>query len=155
MTRARSIARGFTLLEVMIAIAFIGIAMLALLALHRQNLQAVIRTQNLTRAAMLAQGLMSEAETEGAPPLGTTQGDFSKIYSGSDFRNFRWKRTVDQSPFANIRRVHVSVLYGPRFGDNFDLMEFIHLVSTPQVTPATGTVATGGGEQVGPWSRLK
>ncbi|MBI3759086.1 MAG: prepilin-type N-terminal cleavage/methylation domain-containing protein, partial [Deltaproteobacteria bacterium] len=44
---------AFTLLEVMIAVAFIGIAMLALLSLHQSNLQSVIRGQDLTQASML------------------------------------------------------------------------------------------------------
>ena len=52
---AQRASRAFTLLEVMIAIAFIGIAMIALMGLHRQDLESVIRAQDLTRAAMLAQ----------------------------------------------------------------------------------------------------
>ena len=50
----RRIARpgraGFTLLEVLIAIAVLGIALLALLSLEHQDLQSVIRGQEDSRA---------------------------------------------------------------------------------------------------------
>ena len=64
---------AFTLLEVMIALAFIGIAMVALLGLHQNNLQAVIRAQDLTKASLLAQTIMSQAEVERFPLVGTSQ----------------------------------------------------------------------------------
>ena len=53
-------SRGFTLVEVMVAIAILGIAMLGLLGLHHQSLQSVIRAQDTTRAAMLAQAVMTQ-----------------------------------------------------------------------------------------------
>ena len=137
------LAAAFTLLEVMIAIAFIGIALIALLALHHSDLQSVIRGQELTRAAMLAQALMSEAELERFPPPGKTHGDFSQLYPG-EYPNFRWARTVTPSPvFPDITRVQVHVLYGPGFRNGFSLTEFMHnpLLPTPNQPPAPG----GGG----------
>ena len=64
---ARAMWAGFTLLEVMIAIAVLGIALLALLSLEHQDLQSVIRGQEISRAAMLAQALMTQAELERFP----------------------------------------------------------------------------------------
>jgi type II secretion system protein I len=116
---------AFTLLEVMIAVAFIGIAMTALLALHHTDLQSVIRAQELTRAAMLAQGLMSQAELERFPPSGHSHGDFNRLYPGL-YPNYRWVQEVDQSPvFPDIERVHITVEYGPRFINSFSLTEFM------------------------------
>ena len=123
---AKLFAPAFTLLEVMIAVAFIGIALLALLSLHHTDLQSVIRAQNLTRAAMLAQAVMTEAEMERFPQPGTTSGDFSRMYPGL-YPDFRWERQVDQSPlFPEVRRVRVRVLYGPGLHRSFDLTEFMH-----------------------------
>jgi general secretion pathway protein I len=128
---------GFTLLEVMIAIAFIGIALIALLALHHSDMQAVIRAQDLTRAAMLGQSLMSEAELERFPAPGSSHGDFSQIYPG-EFPNFRWTRTVQPSPvFPDITRVRVSVFYGPGFKRSLSLTEFMHNPTLP-VPPGLG-----------------
>ena len=127
MTRARtSIAAAFTLLEVMIAVSFVGIALVALLSLHHSDMQAVIRAQDLSRAAMLAQAVMTQAEMERFPPWGDTKGDFSNLYRGQ-FRNFRWQRSVVQSPlFPSVCRVEVRVFYGPRYRNRFELVEFMH-----------------------------
>lgn len=129
---------GFTLLEVMIAVAFIGVAMLALLSLHQSNLASVIRAQDLTRASMLAQQLMSTAEVERFPDAGRTHGDFSHDYPGQ-YRNFRWERTVEILPqFADVRRVRISILYGHRFSRRFTLLEFMHDPTPPQVPGQNG-----------------
>jgi type II secretion system protein I len=122
---------GFTLLEVMVAVAFVGIAMLALLALHHQNLRSVERARDLTKAAMLAQGIMSEAEVQRFPELGTTSGDFSKM-SGGQYRDFRWQRVVKQSAISpDIRRVEVRISYGPGFRQRFQIVEFMHNPAGP------------------------
>lgn len=130
-----SLKRGFTLIEVMIAIGFIGIALLALLSLHHSDMQSVIRGQELTKAAMLAQSVMTQAEVERFPDPGWTQGDFSGTYPGQ-YPNFKWQRTVEQSPlFANVRRVQVRILYGAKFQRAFNLTEFMHDPNPPQPPP--------------------
>jgi len=119
-------ARAFTLLEVMVAMAILGIALLGLLGLHHQSLQSVIRAQNATRASMLAQAVMTEAELERFPDLGLTRGDFEASFPG-EFRDFRWQRVVEASGlFPDVRKVHVLIQYGPGFTQNFSLVEFIH-----------------------------
>ena len=117
---------GFTLLEVMIAIAILGITMIALLALHREDLQSVIRAQDLQRAAMLAQTLMTQAELERFPPLGNTTGNFEDLYP-AQYPNFRWEMDVEPSTvFSDVRKVEVRIHYGPEFGRTFDIVEFMH-----------------------------
>jgi len=129
--RAPQWRRAFTLLEVMIAVAFIGIAMLALMSLHRNNLDSVIRAQDLTRAAMLAQQLMSTAEVERFPLPGETRGDFAHEYRG-EFSNFRWEREVDvMSDFPDMRRVRVTIFYGHGFSRRFNLFEYMHNPNPP------------------------
>jgi general secretion pathway protein I len=149
MNRARSrISRrmrsgGFTLLEVMIAIAVLGIAMLALLSLDHQDLQSVIRARELTQAAMLAQNLMTQAELDRFPDLGQSSGTFDKTFPGQ-FSNFKWQRTVTESGiFPDLRKVTIVVRYGPGFSRNFELSEMLHN-PTPMELPA------GGGQQVPP-----
>jgi general secretion pathway protein I len=128
---------GFTLLEVMIAVAFIGIAMLALLSLHQNNLESVIRAQDLTRASMLAQQVMSTAEVSRFPDPGFTHGDFERDYPNGQFGNFHWEREVDVMPqFPDMRRVRVSVLYGQGFSRRFDLFEYMHNPNPPPMPNA-------------------
>ena len=98
---------AFTLLEVMIAVAFIGIAMLALLSLHQSNLQSVIRGQDLTQASMLAQQLMSTAEVERFPmpaALKTQDGRPPRIWQGSAPRKQNSSRRP--GPRASLQRLH-------------------------------------------------
>lgn len=119
-------ARGFTLLEVMIAIAILGTALAGLLGLHHQSLQSIIRAQDMTRASMLAQAVMTEAELERFPDLGTTSGDFQAAFPGQ-FQDFRWQRVVAASgSFPDVREVKVMVRYGPNLGGSFGLVEFLH-----------------------------
>lgn len=127
---------GFTLIEVLIAIGVLGIALMALLSLQHQNLQSVIRAQEISRAAMLAQTLMTQAELQRFPPLGTTKGDFGELYPGQ-YPGYRWVRAITPSAtFPDLRKVEVRVLYGPNLGRSFDVVEFLH-DPVPQInTPA-------------------
>jgi general secretion pathway protein I len=122
--KLRLSALGFTLLEVMIAMAVLGIALLALLALHRQSLQSVVRMEQMSRAAMLAQQVMTQAELERFPPVGSTSGVIQR--EGAEEMQ-RWERKVEPSPlFPDLRKVTVRVLYGPDLRRTFELVELIH-----------------------------
>ena len=128
----KMIARGFTLLEVMIAVGVLGIAMLALLSLHHTNLESVMRGQELSRSAMLAQGLMTDAELERFPLPGRTHGNFEKMFPGV-YPNYRWERDVLASDmFPDIRKVQITIFYGPRLGNAFSVVEFIHNPEPPE-----------------------
>src|SRR5271163_4402163 len=72
--------RGFTLIEVMVALAVIAIALVGLLGLQHQTLQSVVRANEMSKAALLAQDLMTQVETGQFPPLGTTSGNFETLF---------------------------------------------------------------------------
>ncbi len=134
MNLLRRRARAFTLLEVMVAMAILGIALLGLLSLHHQSMQSVIRAQQATRASMLAQAVMTEAELERFPDLGVTSGDFQATFRG-EFPDFRWQRSVEASgTFPDIRKVMVAVYYGPKLSQSFSLVEFLHSPIPPDST---------------------
>ena len=133
-------APGFTLIEVMVAIAILGIALLGLLGLHHQSMQSIIRAEQATRAAMLAQAVMTEAELERYPDLGLTTGNFEASFPGQ-FRDFRWQRLVEASGmFPDVRKVGVLIQYGPGFTQNFMIVEYLHSPIPPEsgvLTPVT------------------
>jgi type II secretion system protein I len=134
MNPLRRRARAFTLLEVMVAIAILGIALLGLLGLQHQSMQSVIRAQQETRASMLAQAVMTEAELERYPDLGMTSGDFEASFPG-EFKDFRWEREVDASgTFPDVREVKVLIRYGPTLSQSFALVEFLHSPIPPDQT---------------------
>jgi type II secretion system protein I len=131
-------ARAFTLLEVMVAIAILGIALTGLLGLQHQSMQSVIRAQQSTHASMLAQAVMTEAELERFPDLGHTTGDFESSFPG-EFRDFRWEREVAASGmFPDVRKVKVVIHYGPKLTQSFSLVEFLHSPIPPDTNEAPG-----------------
>jgi general secretion pathway protein I len=147
MNHLRRHAQAFTLLEVMVAIAILGIALLGLLGLQHQSMQSVIRAQQATRASMLAQAVMTEAEIERWPDLGRSSGDFESSFPGQ-FRDFRWQREVDASgTFPDVRQVKVLISYGPALSQSFLLVEFLHSPIPPDPTDLPpGAVAPPGAQ---------
>lgn len=117
--------RGFTLIEVMVSLAVVAMGLVAMLGLLHQTLQSVIRANQLTTAALLAQELMTQAELETFPPLGNTSGDFRTLNQGQ-YPNFKWTQTVMPSAvFPDVRTVHIVVLFGAHFSRHFDITEML------------------------------
>ena len=79
---------GFTLLEVMVAIAVIAIALVPLLRLHLLSLDATMHAQDLTIAVGLAQEKMAEMPSN--PEPGENKGDFE----AAAYERFRWQTSA-------------------------------------------------------------
>jgi general secretion pathway protein I len=123
---------GFTLIEVMVALAVVAIALVGLLGLQHQTLQSVVRGSELTKAALLAQELMTQAEIGQFPAVGVTSGTFETLHP-RQYPNFRWEQSVEPSAvFQDVRKVRIRVRYGPRFSRTFDLTE---LIRNPLLVP--------------------
>lgn len=78
--------RGFTLLEVMVAMAVIAIALTALLGSHSQSVSLAAEAKFNTTVALLAQQKMTELELAGFGDLNYDAGDF-----GENFPGYRWE----------------------------------------------------------------
>ena len=100
---------GFTLLEVMIAMAVLATAFTALLGLHVRNLDTVARDQAYLEAVLLARTLLVETELGGAAEVGTASGDFETLYPGQ-YPGFRWERSVLETGLFETREVRVRVI---------------------------------------------
>ena len=74
--------RGFTLLEVMIAVALIAIALVTLLGSQSQSVSFANTAKFETMAALLAQSKMSEMTIQGADSLSSDSGNFGDDYPG-------------------------------------------------------------------------
>ncbi len=66
--------RGFTLIEVIAALAIVSIALLGLLHLHLVSLRTADRALVITQAVFLAQEKMADVLCCGYPPLGAESG---------------------------------------------------------------------------------
>ena len=80
---------GFTLLEVLVAVAIVGIALVGLLRLHLLSLDATLAAQDLTTAVLLAEGKMATFMAQ-SPQEGEDQGQFD----GPDLERFSWTTSV-------------------------------------------------------------
>ncbi len=100
---------GFTLLEVMIALALVSIGLIALLGLGNRSIAVGERVQRLTAATLLAQQKMTE------------QGDFPP-----PFELFRWRTEFSPTPLTTVRRVDVFVIWGnERRNEAVELTSFL------------------------------
>jgi general secretion pathway protein I len=106
--------RGFTLLEVMIAMAIIAIALVAVLGSQSQSLTLASEAKFNTTAALLAQSKMAEIETESMENLSSDSGDF-----GEDFPNYHWEYTVGDLSLAGVeealdslKQIDLAVFWG-------------------------------------------
>ncbi len=90
--------QGFTLLEVMVALALIGISLATLLTSQSQGLRLANEAKFNTIAAFLAQRKMAELETVDINDLRSDSGDFSESPSGltdESFSEFYWEVEID------------------------------------------------------------
>ena len=81
--------KGFTLLEVMIAVALIAVALVALLGSQSQSVSFANSAKFETMAALLAQSKMSEITIQNASSLSSDSGDF-----GDDYPGYEWEAKV-------------------------------------------------------------
>ena len=105
--------KGFTLLEIMIAVAIIAIALTTLLGSQSQSVSFANSAQFETMAALLAQSKMSELVIEDSFSLSGNNGDF-----GDDFPGYTWEAEVNDIIVEEIdvsqylKQVDLSVKWG-------------------------------------------
>ena len=121
-------ADGFSLLEVMIAVAVVAIALVTLLGLSNRTVLVQERVQKITRATLLAQQILSEREVGGVSSLyaGNTEGEFEP-----PFEDFRWHIRYEDTLLAQVKLIHVSVLWGR--AESNELVELTSFVAAESV----------------------
>jgi general secretion pathway protein I len=123
---ARRAARGFTLLEVMVALVIVAIAFVGLLGHHVHNLAIVGHDQDLTRAALLARGLITQMElVEKFPDTGVSTGEFD------GYPGFVWEREVTDTDLPSVRRVALRISSANQGPATFELLYFIRDTRDP------------------------
>lgn len=98
---------GFTLLEVMVALAIVGIVLVAMLGLVERNILLNDHLQQMTRATLLAKQRM--AEIEGGINLDATQ--LQGVFDAPD-EEFRWQIAYTPTPIIGVQQVDLDVIWG-------------------------------------------
>jgi general secretion pathway protein I len=131
---------GFTLLEVLIAMAILALAMPILLGLRNWDLNLHSRAADITAATMLAQEKLVETELQPVYPIGETTGDFRNPPLGYQVpgdvmeraQRYRWKRIITTTPLTAVREVKIQILWEQ--GATDEVLE----ASTYVFAPTTG-----------------
>ena len=94
---------GFTLLEVMVAMAILAIALVAVLSFQAQSISMANEARLMTTASMLTQSKIAEIESVGTE---TSSGDF-----GEDFPNYRWELSIADTDLKYLQKMDLLVTW--------------------------------------------
>jgi len=96
---------GFTLIEIMVALAVFSLAVLALLRLETATIRGATTLDDSLVAGLVARNVANDAITEAQPPVaGRTTG--SEVNGG---RSWNWVRQVRGTGNASVLRIDVAV----------------------------------------------
>ena len=106
-------ARGFTLLEVMVAMAVMAIVLVSVYRMHSQTLTMSTANRFYTQAPLLAQSKLAQLESGGSEIIAGDSGNF-----GEEFPGYTWNVNVDEvssealGEVANdLKRIDLMVSY--------------------------------------------
>lgn len=96
--------KGFTLIEMMIALTVLALVVTAVSHALSQSLALAHRIKKETTLSLLAQSKMAEIEAA-KEPAGSDHGHF-----GGNFSQYAWQVSVRGSGIPNLKKVEVTVM---------------------------------------------
>ncbi|HWR68358.1 MAG TPA: prepilin-type N-terminal cleavage/methylation domain-containing protein [Desulfomonilia bacterium] len=101
-------SRGFTLIEVLIALVILSITFIWLLSAESQGIDMALRSRFLTTSTLLAQERISQV-TSGVRTISTgeSKGDF-----GEDYKGYTYEENVEATPLAGYLKYSLTVRWG-------------------------------------------
>jgi general secretion pathway protein I len=114
---------GFTLLEVLVAVAVLATALVSLLSLHGKNIQTIAYDQRLARATLLAQDVLARTlVADPFPDPAQTSGDFPD-------GDYHWQVEILRGPTREVedyvREIRVRVFWNVNDPDAVTLATFV------------------------------
>ncbi len=100
-------SNGFTLLEVMVAVAIMSMVLVTLIGLKNSSMQNVALAEHIVTATMLAKRTMVETMASKPRLPAEDEGEFPE----DEYKGYKWKKTVVSTPLILIMEVHVAVLW--------------------------------------------
>ena len=106
-------ASGFTLLEVMVAMAIMAIVLVSVYRMHSQTLTMNAAARFYTQAPMLAQSKLAQLEGDSSEIVAGDSGDF-----GDKFPGYTWRISTDEVSSealgeigADLKRIDMTVSF--------------------------------------------
>lgn len=138
-------SRGFTLVEVVVALAIVAVGMLAVFKTIGDTVNNVSYLRDRSFAAWIADNRITEIRLSGEmPSVDETDGDLE--YAG---RRWHWTANVAQTPVEGIRRVEVRVRREDDAADStlVSMAGFVGAIATTTApSPTQWQVDDSGGE---------
>ncbi len=117
----RRYGRGFTLIEVLIALAIAAIALAAISRVVSQSIDTTASLRDRELATWVAQNQLANLRLNHAwPPTDTSDGE-----TELGGRQWRWTQVVASTPYAQLRRVEITVNAGTSKHHAADLIGFL------------------------------
>lgn len=118
-TMASGEDRGFTLLEVMVAVSIMALVLVTLLGLKNKTMQDVMMADHITTATLLAKRMMTDTIIFKPRLPVEDEGEFSE----QEFKEYTWKKAISVTPLTQIMEVRVAVLW--KEGTRQEMVELV------------------------------
>lgn len=96
--------KGFTLMEIMVAMAILAIALVSIFQLQSQSISMATDSRFMTTAALLAQSKMADVETRSPLLNQREQGDF-----GADYPDYTWHLVISDAQLQQFKKIELTV----------------------------------------------
>jgi len=116
-------SKGFTLLEVMIAVAILALVIVSLLGLKNRSMQDVMKAEHITTATLLAKRMMNEALIKTPLVIAEEDGDFPEDLYGTLYKDYRWKKAVSETQYPQVKELRIAVLW--KEGERDEMVELV------------------------------
>lgn len=121
--------RGFTLLEVLIAMAVISIALTAIITTGSNTTANTVYLKQKTFAHWVAMNRLAELQAEREwPSVGSTSDTVEMMG-----QEWEWIQKTTETVEPNLRRVEVSVILDEGGDEDFPLVTMISFFLNPQI----------------------
>jgi len=106
-------AKGFTLIEVLIAMLVLSISFMWLLKAQGQGVEMAMRSKFLTTSTLLAQKHVADVRSSDEPIApGRHDGDF-----GEDYPGYHYVEDIEATPMSGYYKYTLNIYWGPERGD--------------------------------------
>ncbi|MDI6742410.1 MAG: type II secretion system minor pseudopilin GspI [Smithella sp.] len=97
-------SKGFTLMEIMVAMAILAISLVSVFQLYSQSISMATDSRFMTTASLLAQSKMVEAETTSSLSNRRESGDF-----GPDYPEYVWRLDITDTQLPQFKKIEITV----------------------------------------------
>ena len=127
--------KGFTLIEIMVALSVLSISLVVLLGLRNRDIALSGRSRHLIEGTLLARQKVTEITAADFADLGEKKGDF-----GEEFPNYAWRQMVSQTPFEAVRELLLQVVWKEKDVEtSVDMTTYLFDRGGQRNIPAAGT----------------